>query len=147
MRRLRFTIAQLMGIVILIGLGFAALRNANEIWASATFSVAIVSVSVAIAGAWSRNAGARMPWAGFGIAGGLCLVIWLWTYSQVDHSYGPPYYPLIHRLQPYINPQASAGPEIVAYTRIAHSLDVVLLGWVGAVFGRFLAVKDERRSA
>jgi hypothetical protein len=32
MRRLRFTLAQLMGVVILIGFGFAALRNANDIW-------------------------------------------------------------------------------------------------------------------
>jgi len=40
MNRFRFTLAQLMAIVLFIGFGFAALRNANALWASATFSLA-----------------------------------------------------------------------------------------------------------
>ena len=71
MTRLRFTLAQLMAVVLFIGFGFAALRNANGLWASATFSLAILTVSVAVAGACSRQGRARMPWAGFAVAGGL----------------------------------------------------------------------------
>ena len=40
MSRLRFTIAQAMALVIFVGFGFAALRNAEEFWASATYTVA-----------------------------------------------------------------------------------------------------------
>lgn len=50
MNRFRFTLAQLMAIVLFIGFGFAALRNANALWTSATFSLAILTVSVALAG-------------------------------------------------------------------------------------------------
>ena len=85
MSRLRFTLAQLMAVVLLIGFGFAALRNANGLWASATFSLAILTVSVAVAGACSRQGRARTPWAGFAVAGGLTLVFWLSTSSTIGY--------------------------------------------------------------
>ncbi len=44
MARPRFNVGQLMGIVLYLGLGFAALRSASDFWASATFGVAIVMV-------------------------------------------------------------------------------------------------------
>jgi hypothetical protein len=143
MSRLRFTLAQLMAIVFYLGFGFAALRNANALWASATFSLAILTVAVALAGACSRKEWARMPWAGFAVAGGLCLVIWLSTSSTIGYLTGPPY-PLLYGLRPYINPEASGGSPLIAYTQISHSFDVVLLGCLGAIMGRLLAAKDER---
>ena len=79
MTRLRFSIAQLMVIVLFVGFGFAALHNANAFWAAATFSMAIISVSVAFMGACARKEGARMPWAGFATTGGIRLAIWLST--------------------------------------------------------------------
>jgi hypothetical protein len=143
MSRLRFTLAQLMAVVLLIGFGFAALRNANGLWASATFSLAILTVSVAVAGACSREGRARMPWAGFAVAGGLSLVIWLSTPSTIGYVNGPPY-PMLYRLQSYLNPGASGGGPFIAYTQISHSLDVVLLGCLGAIMGRLLAAKGEQ---
>ena len=143
MNRLRFTLAQLMVIVLFIGSGFAALRTADALWASVALSLAILTVSVALAGACSRKVGARMPWAGFGIAGGLCLVIWLSTSSTIGYVNGPPY-PLLYGLQPHINPEASAGRPFIAYTQISHSLDVVILGCLGAIIGRLLAATVEQ---
>jgi hypothetical protein len=143
MNRLCFTLAQLMAIVLYCGFGFAALRNANALWASAAFSLAILAVSVALAGACSRKRWARMPWAGFAVAGGLCLVVWLTTAQTIGYVNGPPH-PLLYELQPYLNPQASGGRPFIAYTQISHSLDVVLLGCLGAILGRLLAAKDER---
>jgi hypothetical protein len=84
-----------------------------------------------------------MPWEGFAVAGGLCLVIWLSTSSTIGDVNGPPY-PLLYGLQPYINPKASGGGRFIAYTQISHSLDVVLVGCLGAIMGRLLAAKDER---
>jgi hypothetical protein len=126
MRRLRFTIAQLIAIVIVIGFGFAALRNANAVWASATFSLAILTVSVALAGACSQKMRARMPWLGFGTAGGLYLVIWLWTSSTIGHVNGPPNH-FLYTLQPQINPQASGGPSLIYYSQISHALEVMTI--------------------
>jgi hypothetical protein len=61
MTRPRLTLAQLMAVVLLVGFGFAALRNANPSWASVTFSLAILAVSVALAGACSRKEGRGCP--------------------------------------------------------------------------------------
>jgi hypothetical protein len=101
MNRLRFTLAQLMAIVLYCGFGFAALRNANAFWASATFSLAIITVSVALAGAYARKEG-RTSWAGFATAGGVRLVIWLSTSGTVGLIYGPPR-PLLCELLEHIN--------------------------------------------
>jgi hypothetical protein len=69
MRRLRFTIAQLMAIVIFIGFGFAALRNADEFSASATYTRAITLITAAPIGAFARKGKARATWASFGAFG------------------------------------------------------------------------------
>jgi hypothetical protein len=143
MRRLRVTIAQLMAVILFVGFGFAALRNANPFWASAAFSLAIVSISVAAVGALARKGEARMPWAGFAITGGACLVIRLLTHDTVGSMDGPPRL-LLYRFQEYINPAATGGKELIAYTQTCLSLEAILLGLVGAILGHLVAVKDDR---
>jgi hypothetical protein len=120
MNRLRFTIAQSMAIVFYGGFGFAALRNADDLWASATFNLAIISVSVALACACAGSATSRMTWAGFAFAGGACLIIWLATSQTVGSLNGPPQ-SMFYRFRPYINPAASGGVPFIAYTQISHS--------------------------
>jgi hypothetical protein len=143
MTRLRFTLAQLLALVFFLSFGFGALRNATPLWASATFSLAVLTVSVALAGAWSRKAGARMTWAGFGIAGGISLVIWLSTSMTIGYMNGPPQ-SLLYVLGAYINPHASGGRPLIAYTQISHSLEAILFGCLGAILGRLFAPKDDR---
>ena len=55
MSRPRFTIAQSMAFVIYVAFGFAALRNANALWASATFKLAVIMVSVAFVGSFGSR--------------------------------------------------------------------------------------------
>ena len=143
MRRSRVTIAQMMALVFFVGVGFAALRNATPLWASAAYSLAIVSVSVAIVGAHARKGRARTPWAGFAIAGGASLVIRLLTHETVGSMNGPPR-PLLYRLQGYINPMATGGGALIAYTQTCLALEAILLGLVGAVLGYLVAVEDDR---
>jgi hypothetical protein len=146
MNRLRFSIAQLMAVVFYFGIGFAALRNGGAIWASATFSVAIISFSVALIGACSHKGKARMSWGGFAIAAGVALTIWIITPHGVGSSQGPPR-PLLFHLQPYVNPGAAGGSEFIYFSQIAKSLDIILLGLVGALVGHFLALKEDRPNA
>ncbi len=61
MSRLRYTIAQLMALVIFIAFGFGALRNANDYWASASFGLAILTVSIALVGVCYRRDGRACP--------------------------------------------------------------------------------------
>jgi hypothetical protein len=142
MNRLRFTLAQLMAVVLYCGFGFAALRNANAYWASATFSLAIIKVSVALAGACTRKEG-RASWAGFGIAGGVRLVIWLLTPQTVGYLNGPPR-PLLYGFQEYFNPLASSASAFIAYTQICNSIDVIFVGLVSAALSRILARRTDR---
>jgi hypothetical protein len=145
--RHRFTIAALMAIVLFVAVGFAALRNANAFWASATFSLAVVTVSVAFAGAFARTGAARTPWAGFATCGFACLVIWLSTPETVGYVSGPPRLSAFwgfRQLLPYINPTAQKGGEpYIHWVQVCNSLQVVLFGLVGAILGRLVADPGE----
>lgn len=156
MSRLRFTLAQLLGFVFYLGLGFAALRNADGLWASATFTLSIVTISTALAGAFVRRGRARPAWIGFAVFG--------WTYLLIGIipprasgglGFGPLPWPpnLIEwgmaSLQPYLKPVPAAqmfmsGSLLTPYEQVGHSLGVVLFGSVGAFVGRLLAMRNER---
>jgi hypothetical protein len=69
MSRTRYTLAQLMATVCYAAFAFAALRNADEIWASATYTLAFLMVSVAPLGALTRQGRGRIAWAGFAVFG------------------------------------------------------------------------------
>lgn len=150
MTRHRLTIAQLMTLILLIGLGFAALRNANEFWASATYTLAIISILAAALGAFARKGNARITWAGFAVFGWVYLLINLLPDRRVGSlGSGPISWPgmLIEwgtaNLQPYIHPWAP-GNEWVQYDQVSHSLGIVLFGLVGTVIGRLITPRDDR---
>lgn len=66
MKRFRVSVAGLMGIVLLAGVAFAALRNPTLLWANAFFSLYLALLTLAILGAWYR----RAFWKGFLVFGG-----------------------------------------------------------------------------
>ena len=155
MTHFRFSIAQLMAIVLYLGLGFAALRNADRFWASATSTLSVVAISTALVGALVRRGRARPVWIGFAAFG--------WTYLLISTlpprasgglGFGPlPWPPSLIEwgmasLQPYLRPVPSgqmwnSGSLLTPYEQVGHSLGIVLFGSVGAVVGRFLAMRDE----
>jgi hypothetical protein len=142
MTRPRATIAQLMAAVLYVAFGIAALRNADGFWASATFTVAVVTLSIALVAACTRSGRARASAAGFAFCGWACLVIWLATPNTVGYMDGPPrmlVYWGAFKLQASINPMASGGAPLIAYSQISHSLEVILVGFIGAVVGHFVA--------
>jgi hypothetical protein len=97
-----------------------------------------------------------MIWLGFAVFGWASLLIWLSTPQQTVGFSGPPVVgysgpplPLITwgllDLVPYINQTSTLGGEpLIAYDQICHSLEVILVSFVGAVLGRFVAVEDDR---
>jgi hypothetical protein len=135
----RLSIAKLMAVVLFFGFGFAALRNANTFWASAAFTIAIISVSMACV---RRD---RASWAGFAAAGGASLVIWLTLSQTVGDLNGHPrqlFAWLLGYYHPYINPKATGGADLIAYRQVSHALEVVVLGLVGSVLARVVARGD-----
>ncbi len=75
MSRFRFHIGSLLILVVPLGIGFAALREASELWdsivLSATAGVLLVSVLLGI----HRHAEKRSFWAGFAIFGWVYIVL------------------------------------------------------------------------
>jgi len=147
MRRPRFSLAELMAIVLYFGFGFAALRNANVFWASATYTLAIMMVAAALVGALARKAGARTAWIGFAVFGGAYLLVSRLPglNTPTVGLQGGPYLLIewgIAQLAPYLYPPGT-GRNWAEYDQVSHSLGIILFGLVGAVLGRFLAVKGE----
>jgi hypothetical protein len=164
MTRYRFTLAQLMAIVLFIGFGFAALRSASVLWASAIFTLTVAVLSVAVLEAMARRARARMTWAGFALFRWVYLGTTFGPWAAVHGVTAPPYatrWPLdcwdakqwsggrmdtapageglFSQFPPFLT-----GPDAFQARRIGHCLAALLFGSVGAVSGRLLAPRDEQ---
>jgi len=72
MRRFRFHIGTLLILVLILGVGFAALRESDETWDSSIFSLTLGMLSVSILLAIHRTEQRRALWLGFALFG--------WTY-------------------------------------------------------------------
>jgi hypothetical protein len=144
---IRMTISTSMVLVCFVAFGLAALRNANGFWASMAFSLAVITVSVALVGALTRKGKARIAWAGFAATGLVCLAVWLSTPESVGGLNGPPRMIaswLFRLLRPHINPVASGGGEpYIHYSQVSNSLEVIVLATIGSFLSRFAVVRGE----
>src|SRR4051794_25401759 len=91
MTRPRFSLAQSMAIVLLIGVGIAATQSASVLWASAVFTLTVAVLSTAILGAMARRGRARMTWAGFALFGWVYLGTTFGPWAAGNGVLAPPY--------------------------------------------------------
>jgi hypothetical protein len=73
MRRIRFSIASLLVLVLVLALGFAALRESNEIWDGGIFTLALVILLTSVLLAVHRTEERRAFWLGFALFGAVYL--------------------------------------------------------------------------
>jgi WD40 repeat protein len=73
MRRVRFSIASLLVVVLVLALGFAALRESNEIWDSGVFTLTFAVLLASILLAIHRSEARRAFWIGFAVFGWIYL--------------------------------------------------------------------------
>jgi hypothetical protein len=167
----RMSIAPLMSVVLVLAVGFAALRLGSETWSSAVFTLTLVLHLTAILGAIYRRDRERAGWLGFALFG--------WGYLIL--SFGPGFRteirpqlataPLLDYLFPRIAPIPPAGavfnessneyyvrnnsgvfvpwgPDTTnAFQRSGHSLIAVHCGFMGALVARAFAARYERAAA
>ncbi len=69
MKRIRFTIASLLVVVLLVAVGFAALRESSDLWDSGLFSVTLGILVTSILLAVHRHESQRAFWLGFALLG------------------------------------------------------------------------------
>jgi hypothetical protein len=78
MKRFRFHLGTLVILVLFVGIGFAALRESNDIWDSSIFSITLGVLLISILLAIHRTGRGRAFWLGFALFGsaylGLSLV-------------------------------------------------------------------------
>jgi hypothetical protein len=72
MRRIRFSIASLLVVVLVLALSFAALRESNELWESGLFTLTLAALLISALLAIHRRDARRAFWIGFALFG--------WTY-------------------------------------------------------------------
>jgi hypothetical protein len=136
-----------MTIVLYIGFGFAALRNADPFWASASFTVAIFSISGALVGAIARKGRARVTWAGFAVFGWACVVTGLLPPRTLTTPFGGSIYMAPDLLTEWlffrIHPSLLPGNDVY---QVARSLGIIVFGLLGALVGRLVAVKEDSAS-
>lgn len=77
----RNSIAGLMAVVVLVAVGFAALKNPSEIWASCLFSLTVGLLLLALLGVAFGSGDRRMFWAGFSVFGWGYLILALLTHA------------------------------------------------------------------
>ena len=69
MRRFRFHIGTLLILVLILGVGFAALRESDETWDSSIFSITLGVLLISILLAIHRTEERRAFWLGFSLFG------------------------------------------------------------------------------
>jgi hypothetical protein len=168
----RFSIARLLGVIAACGVGFAALRDPSEWWASITFTSALLGLAFAALYSAYRTGPRRAYWSAFTAFGlGYMLLAFgpwcetairprLLTTRVLDFAYlklNPPpngrplRFSPDGRVLPIGGPDATAriwGPDPTRQARfetIGHSVTALLLaGLAGLAARRFHARRDDR---
>ena len=107
LRRVRFSIAGLMAAVFILAVGFAGLRAASLLWASALFTSAVTLLLSAVLGAAACQGPSRMPWLGFGVFGWTYLLATFWLWPAPNGITAPPL--LTKALLDYFQPSSVLG--------------------------------------
>jgi hypothetical protein len=69
MRRIRFNIASLLAVILILGVGFAALRESNDLWDVGLFTLTIGVMLISVLLAVHRKEARRAFWIGFALFG------------------------------------------------------------------------------
>jgi len=73
MRKLRFNIASLLALILVLGVSFAALRESSDLWDSGLFTLTLGVLLVSILLAVHRRESRRAFWIGFALFGWIYL--------------------------------------------------------------------------
>jgi hypothetical protein len=145
MRHLRFSLAGLMGFVLFVALGLAALRCATPVWVATTFVLTRLTLGLAVLNAAYSHGVRRAWWLGFSLLG------WTWLIAiATREELTVPTLPassLLRTLKPYLGPREIPGPatiqsatrssmENMRYNLIAHDLCALLFAFIGGMAGR-----------
>jgi hypothetical protein len=151
----RPSIAGLMACVLCVGLGLAALRNADQWWARGAYTVAITAIASALVLATIGGRRIRGISTGFTVFGLTYLLIDLLPPRSINSfGFGPQSYPslLIEQgfvlIQPFLKPMPNGDTQgFIHYDQVGHSLAVLIFGSIGAILGRLASGDRDKHQA
>jgi hypothetical protein len=123
MKKLRFSIAGLMILVVLSSLGLAAMKNPTALWASALFSLAVVIFSTSALGVFFDRRSNRSSWAGIALFGWVYLVIAFGFVADSNGVTAPPFITLI--LSDYMGIQRTAKTPVQFVNTFPHGEPII----------------------
>jgi hypothetical protein len=149
-RQVRISIAALMSVVLVAGLGFAALRSASETWAGVMVLLDSGILMLAVVGVICRGRDERARWLGFVLFCGGYLVLENW-FSLYKNS--PFSFPTITLVE-FLGDQLGVEPDSFRHQgggwpsgRILHCLWALVFGVLGSVLaGLLIGVSAARRT-
>jgi hypothetical protein len=89
--RPRLSIAGLMAAVLLLAVGFAGLRTASALWASALFTLTVILLAAASLGVAVSRRQTRMACLGFSLFGWIYLLTTFWLWPGPNGVSAPPF--------------------------------------------------------
>jgi hypothetical protein len=161
MRPPRFTIAGLMGLVVVVAVGVAALRFASDLWAGVLLMLTLGTLGAAVLAFHERAGVKRAWWRGFALFGWgyLALAMGPWAaetiaphlptsmgldalYARMHPAAETHYIKRVVSLSPLRLSTSSPPPE--PFRRVGHCLWALLAACVGGVVGRAFHAAEER---
>jgi hypothetical protein len=108
MRPVRFSIAGLMGFVLLTAIGIAALRSSSETWAGVLLLATLGAFGIALVGACCRSGPERAGWIGFAVLGWIYMSAAFWPSDRWPKL---PTQVLLERLAPIVGGVSAPFPQ------------------------------------
>jgi hypothetical protein len=137
-RPVRFSVAGLMGVVLVVAVGLAALRSGSDVWAGAVFLLTCGVLALSAVGSVVDTRGARAWWLGFTAFGCTYLALAFRPTPALSDVPSLPTDRLLRLAAPYLEPSPYAlfrpGSHAVAdnpYLQTGHSLFGLLAGSLG----------------
>ncbi len=102
MHRFQFSIRVIMGLIVVVGLAFAALHFPTPLWANVWFSFALASVTFAIPAAVYSQGQQRAFWVGFATCGWVYFVASMGPWFQLETGFQLVTTTILDLMAPYI---------------------------------------------
>lgn len=122
----RFSMAGMLGLVVVLGLGLASLRFATVAWTTVASLLTLGLLMTGVVGGWMLRGPNRGFWAGFALFGWSYLILanWSWVGDQFGHDLTGGLGDLAEYVHPSRETQASAVAKLFAPSPSASQVEI-----------------------